>query len=432
MSESSSSSKSKRRQKEANAAQDSSPPSKKPVYSIFEKKTSEPSAPAEVRWKTNGTSFIVGEAFKPQPGAKVAAYDLDKTLIKVNGNHKWPKNADDWVWWTPSVPKHLQKVADEGYTIVVITNQNGLDGNPDKQTEMRTKFEKICAQLRLPMWILISMQKDHNRKPMTGLWHWLEARFLEDDVEIDRSVSYFVGDAAGRQDGWKVGAVKDFNNTDRKFADTLNIQFHTPEHLFLNQHCPDDKWTYGTFDPKTWPKNVPLFTPSTTPLLPNPGSCEVIVFCGYPASGKSSFAQKHILSAGEYDYVNQDTLKTRDRCLKATEESLRNNRAVVVDNTNPDVPARAPYIALAKKYKVPVRCFLFTADRDLATHNNYFRACHRQWMEAARRERLPEMVFATYAKRYTEPTLEEGFTEIKKINFVPDEDIRTTWERWYY
>lgn len=70
------------------------------------------------------------------------------------------------------------------YTIVVITNQNGLDGNVEKQTEMRTKFEKICAQLRLPMWILISMQKDHNRKPMTGLWHWLEARFLEDNVKI--------------------------------------------------------------------------------------------------------------------------------------------------------------------------------------------------------------------------------------------------------
>jgi DNA 3'-phosphatase len=77
------------------------------------------------------------------------------------------------------------------YTIVVITNQNGLDGNPDKQTEMRTKFEKICAQLRLPMWILISMQKDHNRKPMTGLWHWLEARFLEDDVEIGKKVHRF-------------------------------------------------------------------------------------------------------------------------------------------------------------------------------------------------------------------------------------------------
>lgn len=203
----------------------------------------------------------------------------------------------------------------------------------------------------------------------------------------------------------------------------------------------------------------------------------MIVFCGFPASGKSSFAQKHILSTGQYDYVNQDTLKSKERCVKASEDSLRNKRAVVVDNTNPDVATRALYIALARKYGVPVRCFLFTADRDLAMHNNYFRACHRALMEAAEkgqssaittsvttttssssdgtsvttstsvtnevevmvtkvrdelpRERLSEMVFATFANRYKEPTLEEGFTEIKRINFVPDEDIKAAWELWY-
>jgi hypothetical protein len=68
----------------------------------------------------------------------------------------------------------------------VITNQGGLDGNAEKQKEMKLKFEKICGRLNLPMWILISMKKDHNRKPMTGLWHWLESRFLEDDVEIGK------------------------------------------------------------------------------------------------------------------------------------------------------------------------------------------------------------------------------------------------------
>lgn len=67
----SSASKSKRRQKA-----DSSPPPKKPMYSIFEKKTDNPSEPAQVRWKTNGKSFIVGEAFDPQPGARVAGFDL--------------------------------------------------------------------------------------------------------------------------------------------------------------------------------------------------------------------------------------------------------------------------------------------------------------------------------------------------------------------
>ncbi|KAF9940150.1 hypothetical protein BGZ65_007905, partial [Modicella reniformis] len=471
----SSSSKPFRRQRETAEYSNTSPPAKKPMYSIFEK-SGKPIEPADIRWKTNGKSFIVGEAFDPKPGSKVAGFDLDSTLIKVNGKHKWPKNADDWVWWAPGVPKHLQKVADEGYTIVVITNQNGLDGNLKKQDEMRTKFEKICSQLHLPMWILISMQKDQNRKPMTGLWHWIEARFQEADVEIDYTTSYYIGDAAGRQDGWKEGAIKDFNNTDRKFAASLDIQFYTPEHFFLDQHCPDDKWSYGDFDPKTWPKDTPLFSPTSTPLLPSPATCEMIVLCGYPASGKSSFAYKHIIITGQYDYVNQDTLKTKDRCLKAAEGSLQKRRAVVVDNTNPDVSARAPYIALAKKHNVPVRCFIFTADVNLATHNNYFRAFHRPLMDAivkgqskevtttvtatttssvsngketmistnafkkeiltnirdeTPRERLPDIVFATFAKRYQEPTLDEGFTEIKKINFVPDEEIKATWERCF-
>lgn len=241
---------------------------------------------------------------------------------------------------------------------------------------------------------------------------------------------------------------------------------------------------------------MPLFSPTSTPLLPPSGTSELILFCGYPASGKSSFASKHILSTGQYEYVNQDTLKTKDKCLKAVDEGLKNKKAVVVDNTNPDVAARAPYIALAKKYNVPVRCFLFQADKDLATHNNYFRAFHRPLIAAASevlskaassaeamtmttttttttksttttttavkssahgdqstsvtstktdkavkvtkvrdepvRERLSEMVFATFAKKYQEPTLKEGFSEIKKINFIPDEDIRATWERWYF
>ncbi|KAF8975429.1 hypothetical protein BGZ46_009129 [Entomortierella lignicola] len=500
MASESSKSKSTRKRGQPSEPSDSSSPGKKPMFSVFEKKSSQPLEPGDIQWETHDASFIVGEAFKPKAGSKVAAFDLDSTLIKVKGKHKWPKGADDWVWWVPGVPSHLKEVADSGYTIVIITNQAGLDGNVAKQNEMRSKFEKISSQLRLPMWILISMKKDHNRKPMTGLWHWLETKFLESNIKIDHENSYYVGDAAGRHDGWKVGAIKDFNNTDRKFATSLNLTFHTPEHFFLNQPCPDDKWSFGPFDPKALSKNAPLFSPTSSPLLPSLGTCEVIVFCGYPASGKSTFAQKHILPTGQYDYVNQDTLKTKEKCLKAVEESLKSKKAVVVDNTNADVATRASYITLAKKYNVPVRCFLFTADRNLAEHNNYFRAFHRPLMEVSDkakskealkaattttstvetkvstvetvsttktgvskldeideessstsvssskagvtaskskvrdeppRERLSEMVFASYAKKYQEPTLNEGFSEIKKINFVPDEDIRSTWERWY-
>ncbi|KAF9976809.1 hypothetical protein BGZ73_007716 [Actinomortierella ambigua] len=485
-----------------------SPPKK--MFSIFEKKTPDASGSTgesghHVKWSTHGKSYMVGEAYNPTMGPNVAAYDLDNTLIKVNGKHKWPKNADDWVWWTANVPARMKEEHDKGHILVVITNQAGLtdhNGNirAEKQKEMKLKFEKICAKLQLPMWILISMTKDHYRKPMTGLWHWLERKFEAHGVTIDRTTAFYVGDAAGRQAGWKAGVQEDFNNTDRKFAASLHIAFDTPEHYFLKQACPDHLWSFGEFDPTKVPSEGPLFTPTSTPLIPHEDICELILFVGPPASGKSSFASKHILPLNRYEYVNQDTLKTRDKCLKAVEESLKASKSVVVDNTNADEATRALYIAVAKKYNRPVRCFLFTASRELVNHNNYFRAFHRPLIGAIQgqveeaqpstkvvkastkvsaatsttsvrteqsnngpnsngesstrvsdtvasssttttsiikvrdepvRERLSEMVFATFYRKYQEPKLEEGFTEIKKINFLVDPDIRDAWTRWY-
>lgn len=43
---------------------------------------------------------------------------------------------------------------------------------------------------------------------------------------------------------------------------------------------------------------------------------------------------------------------------------------VVVDNTNPERKDRAEYIKLAKKHKVPVRCFQMNVTHNHALHNN--------------------------------------------------------------
>ena len=50
---------------------------------------------------------------------------------------------------------------------------------------------------------------------------------------------------------------------------------------------------------------------------------------GYPALGKTSFFRAHFASAG-YTHINQDTLKTRDKCVKATGEALKDGQSVVV------------------------------------------------------------------------------------------------------
>lgn len=174
---------------------------------------------------------------------------------------------------------------------------------------------------------------------------------------------------------------------------------------------------------------VPLHLPKDTPLA-NENSPEVIVCVGYPASGKSSFVKKHLVPKG-YVYINQDTLKTRDKCVVACQKALAEKKSVVIDNTNPEAATRALYIKLAKNANVPVRCFYFGDNEDLAQHNNYYRAITKP---EEKRDVLSTIAFRTFKSKLQEPTTREGFQEVKKINFIFDgsEQDKTAWQRWWY
>jgi len=58
----------------------------------------------------------------------------------------------------------------------------------------------------------------------------------------------------------------------------------------------------------------------------------MIVFCGSPGSGKSTFWQTHY---SDYSRINRDTLKTKEKCLKVAAEEINKKKSVVIDNTNP-------------------------------------------------------------------------------------------------
>lgn len=69
--------------------------------------------------------------------------------------------------------------------------------------------------------------------------------------------------------------------------------------------------------------------PTSTPLLPEPLSTEIVLFVGYPAMGKSTFFGKYFRPHG-YIHVNQDTLRTRDKCVQGVEEALKERKSCVV------------------------------------------------------------------------------------------------------
>lgn len=58
----------------------------------------------------------------------------------------------------------------------------------------------------------------------------------------------------------------------------------------------------------------------------------MVIFCGSPGAGKSTFWKNYM---PQYERVNRDTLKTKEKCYKVAEEHINNGKSVIIDNTNP-------------------------------------------------------------------------------------------------
>eukprot|EP00026_Physarum_polycephalum_P016046 Phypoly_transcript_16877.p1 GENE.Phypoly_transcript_16877~~Phypoly_transcript_16877.p1 ORF type:complete len:253 (+),score=47.28 Phypoly_transcript_16877:24-782(+) len=225
---------------------------------------------------------------------------------------------------------------------------------------------------------------------------------------IDYKTSFYVGDAAGRAKGWKSGMPKDFSCSDRKFAFNVGVKFETPEEFFLKQKPAKFDWDAINFEKVIALTGDEIEGGEDALSSKDP---EVVVFVGFPGSGKSTMAKR--LIAKGYVHVNQDTLKDFERCLKVAREAINDGKSVVVDNTNPSLHHRKPYVQYAKKAGMQARCFLFPMDIDLAKHLNQFRE------RKGEKNHVPGIAYNMFKSQYEEPVASEGFSEIKRVRFVP-------------
>lgn len=120
--------------------------------------------------------------------AKVASFDMDDTLIKVKSGAKFPKNADDWLFWHASVPDKLRELAKEGYKLVIFTNQNGISKGHTVAADIQTKIQNICKEVGVEMLAFIASADDEYRKPSTKMWE------LPKSLSIDGSISASIYD----------------------------------------------------------------------------------------------------------------------------------------------------------------------------------------------------------------------------------------------
>lgn len=357
-------------------------------------------------WETN-KELLIYNSSNEQNTTKIAAYDMDGTLIKTKSGLIFPKTHNDWQLLYPEVPNKLKQLYNDGYKIVIFTNQAGLGTGKIKIEDFKTKIEKVVKRLNVPIQVFVSTGKGIYRKPAPGMWNMLVTHQKNKGLDIDKSNSFYVGDAAGRQKNWAPGKKKDHSSVDRLMAINIGLQFQTPEEHFLGHKAAP--YILPTFNPKALPQNGDICLPTDAKIISD--QQEVILMVGSPGSGKSHFAKFYLAN---YEYINRDTLGSWQKCVSAMEQSLTQRKHVVIDNTNPDRPSRERYIVTAKKYNVPIRCFLMTTTIDHAKHNNKFRE-----LIDSNHSKISDIIINSYMKTYTEPTLDEGFTEILKINFIP-------------
>uniref|UniRef100_A0A665V8G1 PNK FHA domain-containing protein n=1 Tax=Echeneis naucrates TaxID=173247 RepID=A0A665V8G1_ECHNA len=343
---------------------------------------------------------------------KIAGFDIDGCIITTKSGKVFPTAPDDWKILYPEIQPRLATLLKKGYKVVFFTNQMGIAKGKLRPEVFKSKVEDILSTLQLPVQVFVAAGPGIYRKPVTGMWNHLCDKG-NDGVTVDKTQCFYVGDAAGRPENGAPGKKKkDFSCSDRLFALNIGLQFHTPEEYFLGWKSAP--YALPEFDPRKLDSTVRLYDPPSASLTSS--ETEVIVAVGFPASGKSTFFQTHIISKG-YAYINRDTLGSWQNCVSACERALKEGRSVAVDNTSPDVESRKRYVDVAKAAGVPCRCFHFSASMEQAKHNNRFR---EMAPSDSKHTKVNDMVFYSYRKQFVAPALSEGFSEILQIHFVPN------------
>lgn len=271
-------------------------------------------------WTIVDQSLIIAKHDEPEKHAqaqprplKIAAFDLDDTLISPSSGNRWERSATSWKWFDTSVPGRLRQLHKDGFLIVVISNQAAVSLKDNAKSlqkdtlslkNLKTQITSVLLQLDVPLILYAATAQDKYRKPRTGSWDRMKNDLgINADSVLDLESSFYIGDAAGREKTDR--RRKDHSTSDRELALNIGIPFRTPEEFFMD--AKTEPYNHD-FDPKKFLKDAAATT-QTGVGFEKQNTQEVVVFCGSPGSGKSSFFRKVLLPQG-YERINQDTLKT--------------------------------------------------------------------------------------------------------------------------
>ena len=374
------------------------------------------------QWRKLADGKLYVRTMKNDEGSeRIAAFDIDGTIITTKSGRVFPLDEHDWQILYPEIPGKLKKLVADGFKLVFVTNQAGIAKGKLTIGQFSEKVQSIMKKLGVDAMVFVSVSDTgYYRKPRPGIWQWLEMKGNQ-GVTVNRDASFYCGDAAGREKDFTPGKKKDFSCSDRLFAENLQLPFHTPEEYFLG-HKPTKKFVRPFRPEPVAVENVSLLEPNVKLV---PASQTLTLMVGIQGSGKSGVAS--MMEKEGVVVASNDLSGGKDRTLKIVETALKNGQSVVVDNTHVDKDARRSYVELGLKFDIKVRCFVMKTEHDHAKHNNLFRE-----ITDPSHARIKEPLFNQFRARYQPPTKQEGFSEIINVNFVPDFKDNAILENLYH
>jgi len=330
-------------------------------------------------WDTSGIEDIL------------VIFDLDSTIIKTKSGKTFAENENDVKFLYDDIV--INKLNSEKQ-IVIMSNQKGLKTLRDVET-WKLKLMFMTSKLTVPYIIFGATKSDMFRKPETGMYNKFITEF--NDNKTPKNITY-VGDAMGRD--------RDFSSGDYKFALNCKMTAMSPEMYFKGiADSLDDLYRVKGFNIRDYIKETRIFPDIVK------HDKELVIMVGSPCSGKSTFVRKYF---SDYKIINQDTLKTKAKCLKMTELTMKEGHiSIIIDNTNPTHEVRGEYTNLAKKYGYSYRFYEMCVNKELASHLNMVR--YRQTGV-----RLPDIAINIYdSKRRKDHYIIND--NITYIPFIPSE-----------
>ena len=324
---------------------------------------------------------------------KIAAFDLDYTLIQTKSGRRFPKDKDDWKLMYSNVQNKLTELYKEGYSIIVFTNQKNIE----KRMPM---FNERCADIQkkmdIPMVFYISLGDGYLRKPFPGMFEYHRKHH-----QVAIQDSFYVGDAWCKK--------KCFSDSDLCFARNCGLTFYKAKDYFNTE----EPVSYDFIPPSLFPKNDPEYVANQIKFNHFIKDKQYLFLIGGPATGKTTFCQKYF---PDYVRISKDDYSTKVQYCLTIQENIDKN--IIFDNTNYTHKSRQ----LLLSYLNNIDSVGYIV-RNIPKSQSLYLNQYRHFVTRGNDKLLPTVAIHTYYKRLDVPVGENVF--IMNHPWIFSNDLKT-------